>query len=256
MNCTKSGRPCAGYQRQHAFILSDYTKTPGLDSNDSTKLIAESDSIPVLHKRWRKPLLNKSSLNTAAESTSNLPIACRPAELPNSISCRNVIRTSLVASFIDDQCPQNIISSAHPGTHRKWLFQLASLPSVTPVLEDAILAVCTAKFSQKTGIKGLQHESLALYATGLRKLQRAINNPKSAYEEQTLAACIILGMYEFSESPGQTADAYIRHYHGALELMRWRGAGSHTHGLAQGLLRVLRVHAVHQALVSTFLSKF
>ncbi|VUC27338.1 unnamed protein product [Clonostachys rosea] len=65
-------------------------------------------------------------------------------------------------------------------------------------------------------------------------------------------------MYEFTECPGRTTDAYMRHINGLMEIIRVRGPEVHTEGLAHGIFQVLRAHGIFHGLHRrrvTFLSQ-
>ncbi|KAH7002592.1 hypothetical protein EDB80DRAFT_720807 [Ilyonectria destructans] len=246
-NCTKSGRSCAGYQRSHAFILSQYTVSTSTQLSESTSRPAdESDPSPVLWSRWKKTTRAKSLV--VPPKKRNLDPSVANPSLLVSISPRNAFRDQLITLFINDQYPSDIINHALPNPHRKWLLRLGSLPSLSPALEYTILAVCTAGLGRRDKHEDLQHKSLTLYTTGLCKLQCAIDSPITRYDEQTLTACMVLCMYEFTECPGKTVAAYMNHYYGAMELLRLRGAKAHAQGLSHGVFQALRMHTIFHGL--------
>ena len=106
------------------------------------------------------------------------------------------------------------------------------------------MAFCTARISQRHGDAALERQSLSLYTKGLRALQRAIDSPASRPDEQNIAACMALIMYEFGACPGGGVAVYMQHYKGAMRLMEMRGPEAHSKGLALGVLQILRVHTV------------
>ena len=57
-------------------------------------------------------------------------------------------------------------------------------------------------------------------------------------------------LYEATASPAGTYDGYITHYRGILELLRLRGASSHRTGLAHGVFKIIRMHAVRTSTIS------
>ncbi|KAF5537504.1 hypothetical protein FNAPI_11393 [Fusarium napiforme] len=115
-------------------------------------------------------------------------------------------------------------------------------------MEYAILALGTAALEQDSDFGHGRGQSLKLYTRGLYELQRAIDDPKTRLDDQTLAACVLLGMFEFSECPGRTVSAYMRHYQGAMALLQIRGPEQHIGGLAHDVFQVLRMHTAFQGL--------
>ncbi|KAF5654068.1 hypothetical protein F25303_1749 [Fusarium sp. NRRL 25303] len=116
-------------------------------------------------------------------------------------------------------------------------------------MEYAILALSTAAFERDGAFEG---QSLKLYTRGLYELQKAIDNPKTRLDDQTLAACVLLGMFEFAECPGRTVSAYMRHYQGAMALLQLRGPEQHISGLAHDMFQVLRMHTAFQGLAQGY----
>ncbi|KAH7140878.1 hypothetical protein EDB81DRAFT_655438 [Dactylonectria macrodidyma] len=256
-NCIKSGRSCAGYQRSHAFILSQYAVATSTESSNNTlQLTDPHDPSPVLLSRWKKRLPDRSAIISSRKAhlnqatTHSFPLV--------SMSPHNAFRDQLLHLFIDGQYPSDVISHSLLGPHRKWLLRLGSLSSLSPALECTILAVCTAWLGRRDSHDDLERKSLTLYTTGLRKLQHAIDNPATQHDEQTLTACMALCMYEFTNCPGRTIEAYVNHYDGAMELLRLRGAKAHSQGLSHGIFQALRMHAIFHGLrqrKATFLAQ-
>ncbi|KAF5582353.1 hypothetical protein FPANT_8564 [Fusarium pseudoanthophilum] len=115
-------------------------------------------------------------------------------------------------------------------------------------MEYAVLALSTAVLEQDGELGHGRGQSLKLYTRGLYELQRAIDDQKTRLDDQTLAACVLLGMFEFSECPGKTVSAYMRHYQGAMALLQFRGPEQHIGGLAHDVFQVLRMHTAFQGL--------
>lgn len=166
------------------------------------------------------------------------------AALPKAVSARNATRDQFLANFIDRQLPSCILSSGHLNDHRKWLLRLPGIASLTPAMEYTILALSTAALEQDGELGYGRSQSLKLYTRGLYELQKAIDGPKTRLDDQTLVACVLLGMFEFTECPGRTVSAYMRHYQGAMALLQLRGPEQHIGGLAHDVFQVLRMHTV------------
>ncbi|KAI1063844.1 hypothetical protein LB506_005860 [Fusarium annulatum] len=225
-NCLKSGRPCAGYQRTQVFMPSHYTKSA---SGEAITLHA-----PLALSRRRHEYIDRQ---------------CTMTSLPQPMSARNTDRDQFLATFIDRQLPSCILASGHLNDHRKWLLRLPDIAVLTPAMEYAILALSTAAFEKDGALEG---QSLKLYTRGLYELQKAIDSSKTRLDDQTLAACVLLGMFEFAECPGRTVSAYMRHYQGAMALLQLRGPEQHMGGLAHDVFQVLRMHTAFQGLAQGY----
>jgi len=142
--------------------------------------------------------------------------------------------------------PQDMISFSHirMTKNRHWFLHMADLTDLSPALEAGILAVCSGRLGVRDGQPRLLHQSLIQYNQSLRPLQRDLCHPALRRHDHTLAACMALTVFEFSECPGGLAQGYLTHYNGAMELMQRRGPELHVSGLAHSILRTLRVHTV------------
>jgi hypothetical protein len=100
---------------------------------------------------------------------------------------------------------------------------LSSLPNITTALEAAALAVCTAKLGRVHNDSSLVRESLKFYTQALWEVQKALFDPNLMYKEGTLAACMLLIMYEVLECPDQTFNAWQNHLNGCAKLFESRG---------------------------------
>ncbi|KAG7410046.1 White-opaque regulator 2 [Fusarium oxysporum f. sp. rapae] len=220
-NCLKSGRSCAGYQKTQVFIPWRYTES-------ATDEAMTSDAPSSLSRRKQEYINRHRTI----------------AALPQAISARNTTRDQFLANFIDRQLPSSIITSGHLNDHRKWLLRLPDVAVLTPAMEYAILALSTAAMEQQGNFSNSRGQSLRFYTRGLYELQKAIDDLKMRLNDQTLAACVLLGMFEFSECPGRSVSAYMRHYRGAMALLQLRGPGQHIGGLAHDVFQVLRMHTV------------
>ncbi|KAB5582322.1 hypothetical protein GE09DRAFT_1074463, partial [Coniochaeta sp. 2T2.1] len=256
-NCAKSNRICTGYQKKHAFILSkDMVCENGPLSHDKSNMSTDgSDITMVMVSRWRKdvtkPTVRSAPLSTASVSggLGMHPQALEAGssqqpQLPNEISLRNMVREGLLAScFSDPKSDDGCSVSLAYGEKSEWVLCILNLPDLAPALEDALLAISTAKLGQRTSRPDLLHESLRLYTKGLAQLHRNLQNPSKREDDQSLAACMVSLLYEVTVSPAGTYDGYMAHYRGTLELLRLRGASSHKSGLAHSVFRIMRMHA-------------
>lgn len=139
--------------------------------------------------------------------------AAPSAPLIASISPRHAFRQQLFSVYLSKHLPDEV--AAKSNRERNWLLQVPGMPSLDSSLEAAVFAVCTARLGKQDANQDLIHKSMASYYTGIRELQKAIHHPRTRWQEQTLAACFSLAMYELSECPGQMAQGYLSHYNGA-----------------------------------------
>ncbi|KAK0719102.1 hypothetical protein B0H67DRAFT_147634 [Lasiosphaeris hirsuta] len=290
-NCAKSRRVCTGYQRKHAFILSKdmVADGPGDASapppdQSSSQLLPDlpdaSDSGQVMVSRWRAadqssaprvPSSSASSLSRASSRAGSKLLAqarASPPLPPPEISVHNIFRDRIFALFAEnnllttDAAPLSVGDAMQQsfGERGDWMVRIMNLSELTPSLEDSLLAACTARLGRHLNHAALVRESQRLYAKGLSAMRRDVNRLKSTWvaNEQNLAACLALMLYEISECPAGSPDGYKVHYQGAMELMRIRGPVAHQSGLAHSVFQIMRLHSVFQNIIrssSNFLAQ-
>jgi hypothetical protein len=170
-----------------------------------------------------------------------MPLTLR---LFQEISSRNVFRTKIFSLFIgNDPSLREDMKSAF-SERSNWMVQSMSLSDLSPALENALLAAFSARLGHYTNNPALRRESLKLYTTGLREVRRSLLHPSSKTDDQSAAACLGLLLYEITECPGGTPDAYMAHYHGTMQLIKTQGPRAFTSGLAHSVFPVLRLHSV------------
>ncbi|KAK8087479.1 hypothetical protein PG994_002453 [Apiospora phragmitis] len=252
-NCAKSKRVCTGYQRQHACILSQSMAVAGsAQSNGQSLLQSEPGSGLVMISWWRAAKSNP--LSRAAKIGHLSPeMLAMPIRLPQEVSSQRVYRSRLISLMVENDAPfdgENSRAYQTFGDRYDWSLHVLNLPSLTPALEHALLAMSTARLGRHTGRPALTQESLKLYAQSVAQVRRGILlHDKSAAltSEQSLAACLSLLWYETIECPGKSMMGYQAHYMGCLELLRMRGAGAYSSGLAHCTLQILRLHTISKS---------
>ncbi|GFF93042.1 hypothetical protein IFM60648_09949 [Aspergillus lentulus] len=153
-----------------------------------------------------------------------------------------LIQTSHHQQLLNYFCCHCVPDTKGPFGGRPWLSQLPQMPIDTGALKASTLALCTALVGRSTGNKALVHESLKLYTRGLRALQVALQSSSLVRHDETLAACLVLAMYEITECPARHIVGYYQHCRGLLSLIQLRGVGAHASGLGHQLFLAIRVH--------------
>lgn len=114
----------------------------------------------------------------------------------------------------------------------------------TRALESSSLALATSALGRACKDSSLVHESGKLYVRSLAELQRALWNPRLVNEDETLATCLTLSLYEMMECPGDGTHAYGSHCRGLLALIERRGPRAHISGLGRQLFLATRLQGV------------
>lgn len=214
----------------------------------------ESDSGPILVSRWRishdnsssTPPIKKPVFKSATIPINDVQALKTSLRTIHSITPQHAFRDQLLHVFLQTHLPVDFTLKCGQTitSRRNFLLQLPDIPNVSPAMEYALLAVCTARIGRMDGSMELVHRSLSLYTESLRELQRAVLDPATRYDDQTLATCMILSMYEFTECPSRAVHGYNTHFVGAMNLLRLRGPNAHVSGLAHAIFFAIRVHSV------------
>ncbi|KAK1965616.1 hypothetical protein LY78DRAFT_91837 [Colletotrichum sublineola] len=107
-------------------------------------------------------------------------------------------------------------------------------------MSASILAASFASLSLKVWEPKMMKLARMHYASALSQTNQALSSPKRAVEDSTLAAVLLLGLFEAIVYSGQQSlDTWNQHTLGTLELLRLRG----TRQLDTPLGRQLFVHA-------------
>jgi hypothetical protein len=165
-------------------------------------------------------------------------------------------RQQLHGSFFSTCFPQGAAGIGSSGNAKggTWLLQLPELLMRIPALEASISAISASILGRMHDDQYLVNESLKLYTIGLRELQKALWNPKSMYDDETLASCLCLSLYEIVECPGDGSQAYYNHLKGCMRLVEARGIDRHLSGIAHELFLGFRAQGVSFSLSLFYIS--
>ncbi|RHZ59260.1 Zn(II)2Cys6 transcription factor [Aspergillus thermomutatus] len=211
--CLKSNRQCLGYRRDRVFVLV-------------------------------QPGAKESSRTTRQDHANNQIILDQGPGNVIIMSCH--IRQRLLDEFIGRCLPHTRFLS--PKHYRPWLFLLPDIPTRSKALEFSTLAISCAALGRKFQDTALIHQSLKAYTRGLREMQRALWNASLMHDNETLAACLVLSLYELMECPDNGADAYLSHCRGFLSLIKARGMDAHTAGIGHDLFLGVRLQGILDAI--------
>jgi hypothetical protein len=152
------------------------------------------------------------------------------------------LRQQILASYVAQY--QSSSPSSTETDSRAWIAALPLIPSPTKALETATYAVSLARLGATLHAPDIQRESLKLYTQSLRRTQMALWDRRLMYSDETLAACMLLAIYEVYECPGRSRAAYINHFNGCAKLIQLRGPAAHTDGLAHAIFQGFRLMGV------------
>ena len=217
------------------------------DSPESSR-----EGTTITHQgRWRKtksqhqPIVPYQSAELPPV-WSDVPI---PYVLNGRISETTAMRQQFQYIFLTSHMPGEMLKSRREDIvpMSNWIITLQDEAIQSPALDISIAAFFAARIARKQGDEDLSYKSHAMYLVGLEEVQKAVNNPRTRFSDETLAACMALSLYELTERLG---GAFITHLRGALTLLQLRGPAACTTPLGHGIFLWLRSQTVSHFVVS------
>ena len=164
---------------------------------------------------------------------------------PSGVSPVPAYRQMLFDCFMRSYVP---LDELGPVKGQNWMGSVSQLPDQPPALTTAMLAISLSQIGKLNHDEYLGKESLKHYTIGLKELQKALYDPSQMNTDETLAACLLLSMYELLECPAGDKSAYATHNKGCARLMQVRGPKAFRKGLAHSLFLAIRPQCVRLAL--------
>lgn len=140
-----------------------------------------------------------------------------------------------------------ILQYRHP---MNWAELVRSLPQEDTSLSDAFSALSISGAARGNNDTRLINESTRLYGKALKELQLALYDPAKMRSDQTLMACMLLGLYEMLQEPSTTSPRWLAHAQGAARLIQLRGPALHRDWDAHHSFLASRVPTLYAAILS------
>jgi hypothetical protein len=171
----------------------------------------------------------------------------KKASLTAQVSAVPAYRQQLFDSFMRSWLPLDELGPSED----LFISQIAQVPNQTPALMAATLAISLSRIGKVNNDEYLGKEALRHYTEGLRELQKALYDPVEMESDETLAACLLLSMFELFECPGDSKAAYQIHNRGCARLIKARGPKAHKKGLGHALFLAVRPQCVRSSTTSS-----
>ena len=240
-----------GYQRERIFIPNHSAgqEGPKIYTRQAPSKIHTSPLTGL-----EKGRVNLSSRKKEHANTRSTDSSASQAVIIQTVSPHLVYRQQLLSSFLirDRLAADSTIRpyDADEGRPAAWLRHLPELATLTEALELSILAVCTAKFGRSDNDPMLVDNSQRFYVQGLSELQKALWDSTLMRKDETLAACMVLSLYEAIECPAKTRYGWMSHVKGCAKLIRLRGPEAHASALGHELFLSFRFREVRLTFLS------
>ncbi|OBT55429.1 hypothetical protein VE04_05614 [Pseudogymnoascus sp. 24MN13] len=236
--CIKSNRECGGYQRERLWVPNNQVKLEGG--------VALGASTPTASGTLPSRTVGKASKDTTVAlvwtSTQNKPhydkVVSPTPRLGRMVDSYQPFQQQLIGEFMHAFIP-------HYGT-----------PAATAATPRGYYACRGWLLGRTHDCMELVHESRRLYCVSLRELGRALKDER-VYQDETLAACVALGLYEVVECPAESDKGLITHSEGCMRLIEARGPDAHSGDAAHLLFLSCRYSSLMQAIPqnrATFMS--
>ncbi|KAK5043626.1 hypothetical protein LTR84_011340 [Exophiala bonariae] len=237
IRCRKGGRVCEGYERVRQF--------KHLSALDHESLLARN-----------QPLTSQTELSCmihdhfdAAEATKNTPDLAKLAEHdpPNPATDVSQVPDSspdLLFNSIPEEVRKNI-SYGGPGS---WLQAIGQLRRKNTLLYLAMSALSMVRLGRVLGSERIYSDGVAKYGRVLKDLQHILASDSLVMEEQNLASCMTLTIFEAMEPSVGSICGWASHVGGISRLFELRGPRLHVDGLGHQLFLGFRATAVIHAL--------
>ncbi|TVY49975.1 Uncharacterized protein LOCC1_G000484 [Lachnellula occidentalis] len=230
--CSKSKRQCTGYQRNRHFKnLSALDRDTLIVRKQPLNPITEPSVIEYNHselhsKQEPRNVNTKSSILEQAEK----------------------VTTSLSQLFLADYIPQGGKAKQEPPVSWLQTVQITGNLGTNTSLPLAITALSLVRLGRKHQSVELQNQGMAVYGQALEGIQAILSSDYLIFEEQTLASCMTLLVFEVLETSGSNVRGWISHIQGISRLFQLRGPALHisesSHQLFLGFRRTGIVYAL------------
>jgi hypothetical protein len=183
--CTKSKRQCAGYQRNRHF--------KNLSALDRDSLIVRKQPLnPITEPSFIEYDHNELLSKQGARNANTKPSILEQSEaVPTSLSL-------LFENFLSDYIPQEGKAKQDPPV--SWLQTVQNTGNLgnNTSLPFAITALSLVRLGRKHQNAELQNEGMTVYGQALEGIQEILSSDDLIFEEQTLASCMTLLVFEVS----------------------------------------------------------
>lgn len=198
--------------------------------------------------RWRRSGQQQAPLITHQAADPEVTWADSPQSLSlcRHVSADTALRQQFQYVFLNGHLPAELLDKTRPKFYipMDWFFQLQDVVIQSPALESSIGTYLAARVGRKHNDMNLVHRSRSMYVASLDRVQRALCNSQTRLSDETLAACMVLSLYELTEHPMGGQSAFSVHNNGAMMLLRLRGPDACASPLGHGLFLQLRVQTV------------
>lgn len=195
--CLDSGKTCEGYARYPVFLNRT---NQGLMKRDR---LEEAKGNPIREEQRKsqpsKPILaSASSINVLRQDLIRRQHVTMNS-MPLLPSNANVSEAQLISAFWECYVPSSSIAQA--GSPCPWLQQSICLPNPPSTLRLSLKALAMVTlgwlYKDEASVRG----GRVTHGDALRELQKALYDERLRWQDETMATCKVLAVYEVSKIP-------------------------------------------------------
>ena len=188
----KSNRICTGYQRDRQFRNLSASNHDTLLSR-SQPVSACIESLPLkCSKDNLRPTSVKEEQTPDQDSRGIV-------QAPDRVLHRSLALFQLFACFMNDYVPKSKTRFGQSNIVTSWMQILPNMLKWTAPLHLAIIALSMVRLGRRYKDKTLHTKGHAVYGHALRRMQIMLSNQDLLYQEQTLASCMTMSVFEVSD---------------------------------------------------------
>lgn len=168
----QSGRECEGYKRGPVFL----NRTA---------------------QGWEKRSRLEEALPRRVNSTIghvDRTKALKSSSPPLQISASKAMNLQFHSLFLETYLPSDL--KLGPSLTHGWLADAVRINNPGKALELSLLALCVTRVGKVGGDQAMVMKGNTVYGFALTVLRAALDSPKLAWTDDTLAACLVLTIYE------------------------------------------------------------
>jgi hypothetical protein len=195
--CLRRGTKCPGYRPMQAFILHNFDQQgekPSLIKEDESRYKYANHTSLGAQQHQSTP--DRTLVRVSASQSDYVPVVEAP--LPKQVSAVAADRIQHLATFIALYLPRADGPALPPPS--ALMLGLPTMPANSDVLMAAADALSAAQLAVENRNHPLIHRSRSLYGTALSRMLRAIQDPVTALEDETLLSTYLLTLYEVRRS--------------------------------------------------------
>ncbi|KXH41136.1 C6 zinc finger domain-containing protein [Colletotrichum simmondsii] len=255
---------CPGYRDPSEFYFRDETANAAFKVQNRKP----RRRLPAKTKQQSQSVAEADAQKQHAGSSGTPTIAATPRQAvgtlvnhwsPSSSSSSTppsdgeVVRYRTISSPIEDLARTYFMTDYIATSPFDYLPKLCPYGLTgNDAMSASILAASFASLSLKISDPKLMKQARVQYASALCQTNQALSSPKLAVEDSTLAAVLLLGLFEAIVFSGQQSmDSWNQHTLGSVELLRLRGSQQFETALG----RKLFVHSANNIRTSCAHSK-